>query len=527
VDQNGAVNQGYGLASFLLGEVTSFRRYVSTSTDAQESQKRWFFYGQDSWRVTPKLTFTYGLRWELAFPEQVNAAGNGGTLDTRTGNIAVFGIGNVSTTGIMSMNYHNFAPRLALAYQLTPKTVLRAGSGWAYNLGTFGSVFGHNVTQNLPVLAIQTLNAPQNFSGVFSLAQGPNQPTFPQPNAQGYIPLPNGVSAKVRPLQMTLPRVWAYNATVEQQLTQKISVSAGYVGNQGRHVLLASSPSYDMNYPQFIPGDPNVNDGRPFYAKYGWTQSISHYCNCANNSYNSFQATAKVQGLAGYTLQGSYTYQVAKGDGYGSANSYTFLYNRPLGYGNEDYIAHNQLTFAQSFDIPFGRGRKFGSNSSRVVNWALGGWNISGVTTYYSGLPFTPTIGSFPAGYARPTVGPNDRPDLGNGDPYANAQGNRNQWFVGGLGSAFLLPGQNTFGNYPVNSLYGPQFINQDLAVAKNFSLTEHSRFTLRMDASNAFNHTNLGMPNANVTDQAAGRITGLASQYQMRRVQFSGRIDF
>lgn len=243
VGANGAVTQGYGLASFLLGEVTGFRRYVSTSTNAQERQKRWFFYGQDQWRATPKLTITYGLRWELVFPETVNAPGNGGALDLTTGDINVFGIGYVSDHGFQTMNYHNFAPHLGIAYQITPKTVARVGSGWSYNLGTFGSTFGHNVTQNLPVLAIQSLNSAEAFSGVFNLAQGPSQPTFLQPNAEGLLPLPNGVETKVRPLTMTLPLVMAYNATIEQQLTHKISVSAGYVGNQGRHVLLASNPT--------------------------------------------------------------------------------------------------------------------------------------------------------------------------------------------------------------------------------------------------------------------------------------------
>ena len=225
----------------------------------------------------------------------------------------------------------------------------------------------------------------------------------------------------------------------------------------------------------------------------------------------------------GYTLNGSYTYQSAQGDGYGSANSYTFLYNRPLGYANEDYIAHNQFTLAQNFDLPFGRGRKFGSNWSKYVDFAVGGWNISGITTVYSGLPFSPSF----TGYTRPGVGPNDRPDQGSKSPYDGAQGNRNQWFVGGLGGAFLAPSTNTFGNFAPNSLYGPRFVNQDISLAKSFPITERIRFTLRGDATNSFNHANLGSPNTNIADPAAGRITGLASQYTMRRLQFSGRIDF
>ena len=435
----------------------------------------------------------------------------------------MFGVGGVSSHGIQNMNWHIFAPRLGVAYQLNPKTVVRMGAGIAYSMGTFGSIFGHNVTQNLPVLAIQSLNAAQSFSGVFNLNAGPAAATFPTPNSAGLIPLPNGTEAKTRPPEVTLPEVISYNLTVERQVSHKVAVSVAYVGNQGRHQLLASSPSNDINTPFFIPGDPNVNDGRPFYAKYGWTQAIDYYCNCANNQYNSFQTNVKVQNLGGYTLNGSYTYQVAKGDGYGDANSYTFLYNRTLGYGNEDYIAHNQLTLAQNFDVPFGRGRKFGSNVNRYVDWAFGGWNVSGITTFYSGLPFTPTF----TNYTRPSVGPNDRPNLGTASPYAGAQGNRNQWYVGGLGGAFLAPASNTFGNFPVNSLFGPHFVNQDISVAKSFSIKERLRFTLRGDAVNAFNHTNLGLPNANIGDPAAGQITQLAAQYQMRRLQFSGRFDF
>ncbi len=530
VGNNGAVTQGYGLATFLLGEATSFNRYVSTTTNAQERQKRMAYYAQDSWRATPKLTINYGLRWELVFPETVNGPGNGGWVDLNTGLVNVMGTGLVPNDGLQTMNWHNFAPRLGVAYQLTPKTVLRGGTGWSYSLGTFGSTFGHAVTQNLPVLANQTLNAPQAFSGVFTLSQGPAQPAPFQADANGQFPLPNGVNPRVRPAQMTLPLVMAWNATIEQQVSRKISVAAGYVGNQGRHSLLASGPTFDANTRLFFPGDPNTNDGRPYYGwrkPFGWTQSINYYCNCANNGYNSFQTTFKAQGLAGYTMQGSFTYQVARGDGYGDQNSYTFLYDRPLGFGNEDYIAHRQFVLSQSYEIPFGRGRRFGANSSRWLDYALGGWNLSGITTYYSGLPFTPTIGSFPAGYSRPNVGPNDRPDQGTASPYAGAQGNRNQWFVGGLGSAFLLPAQNTFGTFPVNTLYGPHFINQDISLAKAFAITERVRFTLRTDASNAFNHTNLGLPNANVTDPFAGQITGLAAGYAMRKLQFSGQIDF
>jgi hypothetical protein len=319
------------------------------------------------------------------------------------------------------------------------------------------------------------------------------------------------------------------------------------VGNSGRHQYLDfGDQGWNVNQPFFIPGNTNLNAARPFNGllgpryNYHLTQDLTYYCNCANNRYDSFQALFHVAALAGYTLQGNYTYQVAKGDGFGGNGAYSFLYNRKLGYGNEDNFPHQQWVLAQNYDIPFGRGRKYGSNMNRAVDFALGGWNLSGITTYYSGIPFTPSIGSFPStlngsAYSTPNTGPNNRPDVGSGSPYAGAQGNRNQWFVGcPVGSCtsgpFLYPASNTFGNYPVNTLYGPHFINQDVSLAKTFRMTERFGFTLRTDATNVFNHANLGNPNNNVTDPHAGQITSLAFVSNgggMRKLQFSGTINF
>lgn len=519
---------GLGLASFLLGQVTQFRRYVSSSTNAQERQKRIFWYGQDTWRATSKLTINYGTRWEWVFPETVNEPGNGAALNLATGNLDVFGIGLNSIHGYQQMNWKEFAPRVGVAYQVTPKTVVRAGYGWSYSLGTFGSTFGHNVTQNPPVLSNQSINRVNQFSSVFSLAQGPPAATSITPDINGSVPCPVGVNCKARPALFVMPVTYTYNFTVEQQITPKVSASAGYVGNQTRHGPLGTSQSFNLNEPLLIPGVSNTNQnlGRPYFARYGWTQNIDYYCNCANARYDSLQVMVKVNAAAGYTLQGNYTYQLAQGDGYGSNNSYTFLYNRRLGWGNADNIPTKQFVLAQNYEIPFGRGRKYGANTNRFVDLVLGGWNLAGITTYYSGIPFNPSTG----GTHSAPVGPNDRPNIGSADPFQGALGDRRQWFVGGLASgAFSLPANDTFGNYPINVLYGPDFINQDVSLSKSFAFTERFRFTLRADATNAFNHTNLGQPNTNILDDNAGQITNTAfgGAYLMRRMQFSGRLTW
>lgn len=518
--------QGIGLATFLLGDVTNFQRYVSTSTNAMEHQPRFFFYGQDEWRPTAKLTVNAGLRWEFETPESVNAAGNGATLSLATGLMYVFGVGGVPLNGIQKNNYKDFAPRLGIAYQLDSKTVIRSGFGVGYDLGTFGSNFGHNVTQNPPTLTNQSLQPANGFTDVFTLAQGPSAPQAITVSSSGTFPLPSGINPKFRPAVFTPLATYQYNATIQRQLTSKIALTAGYVGNQNRHGFIGTGQSINPNEAVFVPGVSNTNLDRPYYNTFGWTNDLSYYCNCSNNSYNSFQSTLKINAWQGWTLQGSYTYQRQWGDGWGYDSNYYFMYDRAAGKGYSAMFPRQQWTFAQIYQVPFGRGLKYGSTISKPLDYVAGGWQLSGVMTYYSGFPFSPTLENYGSGI-QPNVGPNNRPNIGSGNPYAGAQGNRNQWFVGGIGGAFLFPSSNTFGNYPINTMFGPQFIQQDLSIFKSFRLTEKVSFILRTDARNAFNHTNLGLPNSDVQSPSAGQITSLAGGAYMRSLQFSGTIKF
>jgi hypothetical protein len=533
-----SASPGIGLASFELGDATFFQRYVSSSTNAQEQQKRLFWYGQDEWRPTPKWTITLGMRWEMLFPETVNGPGNGATLDLANGLMYVFGEGGVSSHGIQNMNWHNLAPRAGFAYQITPKTVIRGGYGWSYDLGVFGSTFGHNVTENPPVLTNQQLNATANFADVFNLAQGPPAPPTTAVSSNGTFPLPNGINPKFRPPIVTLPTVYQYNIAVQHQLTNKISVQGSYVGNQSRHALLGiSSNTINPNEAIFVPGVSNTNLDKPYYGLYGWTQSLSYYCDCSNAHYNSFQGLVNIRAWQGWNLQTSYTYQRSWSDGASAWDqNYYFLYDRAAGSGNNSFFPNQQWTFAQTYDVPIGKGRRWGSSMNRVGDVVLGGWELSGITTYYSGFPFSPSLENYGPNNIQPNTGPNNRPSLGSGNPYAGAIGGRQQWFVGCpnqqcTSGNYLWPTSNTFGNYPINTLYGPHFIQQDLSAFKTFKFTERFAFTLRTDARNIFNHTNLGLPNGDVQSPNVGQITGTAGAAQgangMRQLQFSGTLRF
>src|ERR1019366_5215059 len=133
--------------------------------------------------------------------------------------------------------------------------------------------------------------------------------------------------------QITLPTTYQYNVALQRQFTNKIAFPAAYVGNSNRHGFMGTSNTINPNEAIFYPGGSNTNLDRPYYPKFGWTNDLSYYCDCANEHYNSLQATVMVKALQGWTLQGSYTYQRQWGDGWGYDSNYYFIYDRAAGQG--------------------------------------------------------------------------------------------------------------------------------------------------------------------------------------------------
>jgi hypothetical protein len=527
---------GLGLATFLIGDVTNFRRYVSPNTDARERQWRHFYYVQDTWRAMPKLTLNYGLRLDVINPQTINAAGNAGFLDLGTGEIRVVGVGGIPLNGGVE-NKLNWAPRLGATYQLDERTVLRGGFGRSYDIGVFGSLFGHSVTQNLPVLAVQELRAPSNFDRVFTLASGPSPPVFPEVPSNGRFPLPNGVFARALPEKQRPPTVDAFNVTVQRQLTDTMSVEVAYVGNRGRDVFAGDGPAIDINqatiigYLQGVPRDRR----RPFFNKFGWTQGIDYFCNCATNSYDSLQAKFNKRFSQGYSAKVNYTLQKTRqhGGGYFETDlpEHRGLYNSDLEYGAPDWDRVHNFVFSLVAEVPVGRGRAYLSDASAVTDAILGGWQFNTNTTIQSGLPFNVTYRD--SGADRDT-GPN-RPDL-IGDP--EGPKNRDQWFnttpIGSAGSAFGRPARGTFGNLPRNSLRGPGYWRVDASLFKHIRFGENRELELRVEVVNLFNHVNLGNPDSEVgvpgnLNPNAGRINSTAyfNADPQRNWQFAAKVRF
>ncbi|MGI9106361.1 MAG: TonB-dependent receptor domain-containing protein [Pyrinomonadaceae bacterium] len=527
----GVNNSGLGIATFLLGDVTGFGRYISPpNLDARERQFRQFYYGQDTWRVTPKLTVAYGVRLDVINPQKLNEPGNGGFFDPSTGQIRVAGIGDTDLAGNVE-NSLNFAPRLGISYQLNDRTVIRGGYGRSYDIGVFGSVFGHSVTQNLPVLAVQQLNRSGPLERVFTLAQG--APAFTQffglnappnrggtPNAtlpaNGTFFLPDGVFSRALPDKQRLPTVDAYNVTLQYQLTPTISLEAAYVGNKGTHVFAGDGPAININQPTLAgyTENRNTNLARPLFQQFGLSQDIDFFCNCADNRYNALQVKADKRFSDSYSLLAHYTYQRAENN-----SAEQFFYDRELNRGPADFDRTHNFVLTNLIELPFGRGKRFGGDASRLLDFFIGGFQFNSATILQSGQPFN--VGISTNGIS--DTGPN-RPDLVG---EISTGGSREQFFNPGV---FARPAVGTFGNLGRNALRGPGFFNTDASLFKRFNIDEVRQIEFRIEVTNLFNKVNLGQPEGFIGNPAspnlnAGRINSTFGP--QRNFQFAAKFKF
>ncbi|MGI8989299.1 MAG: carboxypeptidase regulatory-like domain-containing protein [Bryobacteraceae bacterium] len=524
---------GSGLATYLLGDVQLFQRYISSVTDARETQNRWFFYGQDTWRISQKLTLNYGLRWELYRPQTVNGPGKGGFIDIGTGEVLVAGSQGVGLNLNVQGRLTDLAPRIGIAYQITPKTVIRSGYGRGYDLGIFGSVFGHNVTQNLPVLGIQTLTPANNFDTVFTLAQGPTPLdaagilNSQKKGPNGRPLLPNGVTPFVISQNMRLPTVDAWNFSVQRQLTGTISAEAAYVGNKGTHVFAGTGGDYDPNQATLVGyGTLSLNQRKPYFQKFGWSQTLRYFGSDASNNYNALQTKVEKRFSQGLQLLAHYTW--SRNIDY--SGTY-FPVDATYARGVSDNNRNHAVVIASLWEVPFGKGRKYGSNLNRGVDFLLGGWQANGIYNWASGLPFTPSYQACNSdrdtGWCKPNVlgdwhakDPSQFGWFATTDTLLNANGQ--------VSGPWQRPQKGVQGNVGRNALYGPRFSQLDMSFFKTVPVTERVRVQFRAESFNFTNHTNLGRPNGCVDcPGVSGRIFNAIGNYVPRQWQLATRIEF
>jgi Carboxypeptidase regulatory-like domain/TonB dependent receptor-like, beta-barrel len=552
---------GLGFATFLLGDATAFQRTQTQNTNAAERQKRMFYYVQDQWRVTSKLSLTYGLRWEVYFPETVSGKDLGGLLDLNTGDIRIAGEGPYGTNLNVKNSWDQFAPRIGIAYQVTPKTVVRAGYGRVFGQGWSGDTYGEVLTFSFPTQVSQNLNAVSNAASVFNLAQGPPGFTFPAIPASGNLRLPDGIGLPTRPTFVRLPTLDAWNLSVQRELTPTMSFQIAYVGSHGIHNMFDSSNQASPNT-QTIAGfgkiDPltglpfTQSERRPYFdgtaqkllgvnfgAPFGWEQDLRYNANQATSSYDALQVRVDKKFSNGLQFLSHFTWSKAL-----THESYYFFIDPQVGRGPSYYNRPKAFVFAGNYDLPFGRGKMFGGNSSRWADRLIGGYSLNGTLTWQSGLPWTP--GYAESGSDNDIIGFLNR----TGKAFHTGAGSLNkvthkvQFFtpapfafdVPGTPNnsfgAFARPAIGTFGNWGRDSVIGPGYIDTDLSIAKSIAIKESLNLQLRADFFNLFNHVNLGQPDSCVDcqDGNAGTISSIVASQDgssMRRIMLSARIQF
>jgi hypothetical protein len=543
---NAAGSGGLDLATALLGQVSTFSRYVLFNPTVVTAQKRFAIFAQDSWKITPKLSLNYGVRWDMTFPETVAGAGNGGLSNINTGFEQVAGVGPFGSNAGAQMDYTNFAPRVGAAYQVRENTVVRGGFATVYDSeGFYGTLFGTNLVRNSPTLILQSLSPASSTGSVFSLATGPVAQAPPVVSSGGVYPLANGTSFTIRPTKIQLPKVDQWTLAI-QQAYRDTTFEIAYVGNYAERAYPGTTDGFNINIPH-LPTTPadlaNQAARRPLFNKFDnngvlcCNTTVSSAAPAATENYNGLQTKVVQKFHNNATLQANYTWSKAMN----FADPY-FVWDQSVNHSRNDLNRTNVFNLFGSYELPFGKGKAF-LNNGGALNYIVGGWRLSGDSTWMSGLPFTPTYAECASDQDVDTSGIDCRP---NGSASGFAVGGRGlnstihsvSYFTpvaplassGSSSGPFQRPAFGTFGNIGRNSLVGPNEFLADASLIKHFALPEHLDGQFQFQAFNVFNHPALAVP-ANkcidCTTGTPGQITSLDPNIGMRQLQFAFRIEF
>ncbi|MGA7414019.1 MAG: carboxypeptidase regulatory-like domain-containing protein, partial [Bryobacteraceae bacterium] len=533
---SGSLNNDTGneMASFLLGSINGGQ--ISTTNEISSTRVAYAFYVQDDWKATSKLTFNIGVRYELWSPigEQWGRQSNF-DINTLTLNIPNYAaqfsplppnfntpytLGGVTYPALfpnvkvcrgcvgqylIPWDYGDVGPRFGFAYNIRPKTVIRGAYGIFYG-GEENQGGNPSRGEALPFNESPQLNYP---AGVNQFA--PN-PLFANGAATGGLTIgyPQTVfstypvtSVQFREVANDFrnPMVQKWNLGVQQQLTNSMSLELGYQGNHSSHQLL--QPDFNACPNLYTTNTSiNCNSLRP-YPDIG---SISGTATFGYGNYNALVAKLEQRMSNGLQFVAAYTY------GHALANSGTTLSgsnglgtldatNYATSYANASWNIGQNFTFAANYDIPYGKGKKYGGSANKFAQALLGDWSINTIMTFHTGQPYT----------LRANCGPGVWqfcvPDVLSSS-YDNApSGGRTptEWFnIANFGP----PTVGTYGTTGLQSMTSPMFKDVDLGVNKTFYFTERIGLNFRCETTNISNTPQFNPPNNNFGQAQFGQVT-------------------
>jgi len=519
------------------------------------------FFGQTEYKVRPNLLLTVGLRYELDLPMQdaTNQLGqfdylksspyygkliyNAGEHLSPAWVAAVGGINQFVLNTAVGLqpslrytDYTNIQPRLGLSWSPTPNTVVRVAAGM-YSVPVLGAVL-------YSLLGVDT----SNFGSYFPTS-GPGSMTWSNvfgANAAGPPPCPTSCPGYRRANQWNMvdPRVIQWNAAVEQNVGFHSVVKVNYVGSHTYDLIyspdLNQIPANTLGYWQYRA----VNG-----ASFPNFREVLTRANGPGDKYQAVILQFNRHFGRGLTFDNAFTLTWNRTNALGAVpssaipvggqgdNGGNVLNNFDLGAatGNAFYDYRKKFLSTLVYELPFGRGQRYMSSSSRAVDALVGGWSLSTIFLYHSGLwltPYFPSSLSDPSGTAPQYRSVKDQnPDCVPGvSGYLSHPTTAAYFNV----DAYTVPGSDIgrFGNCGVGILQGPDTVTFSTSIVKNFRLTE--RFTLRYEAqfANLFNINNWGIPNLNVSSSSFGQVTNEqdgtpGSQAGPRSIQMALRLIF
>ena len=519
---------GSSEADFLLGLTNGGAIHDQTYFGAVTG-RRWKIYRPfiaDDWRVTPSLTLNLSLAWDLTTPI-TEAHGKMADYIASTGALLIANQNGVGGSAGINMDKTALEPRIGGAWKVmgSDKTVLRAG--WSLYHDSAWSQGAQGLWQNPPFLGeSDNFNAPSLSDG-FALLPTPSTVT----NYQGAF--------TYEPTNLKLGRVQQYNVNVERQLFGNLVLTAGYAGSQGTHLLMLGN-NLNTAGPSGCASPTSNHIGCVGNAPYTPTYNVPDFNaileagDLGKTSYNSLQIKAETKtskhglyALVAYTY--SRTYDDGLSDGLGSELSapyFPFPNWQSLDRSLSQINLNNSFTGSVIYDLPFGHGKRFGGDWNAVTNSLVGGWQATLIERASSGFPVPLIDSDNESGVSFNTGGNSNnwnRPDqVSNCNPYAANHG-AHQWINS---NCFIAPVPGQLGNAQRVPVVGPDFVNSDISLIKQFALPRKDMgLNFRAEFFNLFNHPQYGMPVSDINEAGFGAVNSTVNN--PRLVQLALKLTF
>jgi hypothetical protein len=530
---------GDAFADFLLGFPSTTDVTVGPS-GGHLSKSNIGAYLQDDWKITSKLTINVGLRYDFfGFFRETNL--QSATSDFSLGKVVIQDNSQsliqpafsqfsnlfitASQAGLPSTFIHpnnlDFTPRFGVAYRLGPSMVIRGGFGIyssdiTYNEFTNeynGPPFVHRSQLSRSLLISQGVDVNSVYN-------------FQNPTANGSVADATAAMANIGGLMNSYPteKSYTWNVTIERDFGHGMALRTTYSANSTRNMsrqvevnACAPGPTECLSR---APGDPT---GRkyPFF-----NANFAIHASDGFSNFNDGEIEFSKRFSNGLLLDMNYAHSRLLGQQYVATNPvadphWSYDYG-PVAAEPNDIIHWNYV-----LDLPFGKGRRLGGHMNSVLDGMFGGWSLSGLGTWQSGVPLTITAnsGQSPTGATVNRANRTGSGTISNPTPAV--------WFDT---SAYQLPAFNAssasrptrqFGTAGVGTVYGPHFFTYDMTLHKTFAIREHYKLQFRAEAYNPLNHPDLGNPDTEVTSGTFGVVRASNASYNPRSIQFGARLDF